>query len=199
MKRKSKAFTLIELLIVVAIIGILAAIAIPNFLNAQVRAKVASVKSELNSLNTALESYFVDNDAYPRDSNDTSPEDPAMTGDGWDSSTMTERYSGFWKWVSWNSLYQLTTPIEYMSSIPGDPFWDDGAPYSYDSIKNSLGLSFAAGWLVASMGPDRIIGDWPINEGALIYATWYNPINGTISEGDIWRTNDAVRRYDIDY
>ena len=59
------AFTLIELLIVVAIIGILAAIAVPNFLNAQVRAKIAKVESEMKSIDTALESYRLDNNMYP--------------------------------------------------------------------------------------------------------------------------------------
>lgn len=62
---QKQGFTLIELLIVVAIIGILAAIAVPNFLNAQVRAKIASVKANFNSLTTAMESYRLDNNAYP--------------------------------------------------------------------------------------------------------------------------------------
>lgn len=58
-------FTLIELLIVVAIIGILAAIAVPNFLNAQLRAKVARCKSDLRSIGMALEQYNLDQNDYP--------------------------------------------------------------------------------------------------------------------------------------
>ncbi|MCC5876506.1 MAG: prepilin-type N-terminal cleavage/methylation domain-containing protein [Candidatus Sumerlaeia bacterium] len=63
--RKSAGFTLIELLIVVTIIAILAAIAVPNFLEAQVRSKVARAKNDLRVLATALEAYHVDNNNYP--------------------------------------------------------------------------------------------------------------------------------------
>ncbi len=62
--KNRKGFTLIELLIVVAIIGILAAIAVPNFLNAQTRAKVARCKSDLKALGTAEEMYYLDNNRY---------------------------------------------------------------------------------------------------------------------------------------
>ena len=59
-KRGKYAFTLIQLLIVVAIIAILAAIAVPNFLEAQVRAKTARVKADMRTLATGMESYAVD-------------------------------------------------------------------------------------------------------------------------------------------
>ena len=64
-RRKNKGFTLIELLIVVAIIGIIAAIAIPNLLNAIDRGKQKRTMADLRSLGTAVESYSIDNNQYP--------------------------------------------------------------------------------------------------------------------------------------
>jgi type II secretion system protein G len=65
LKRDSKGFTLIELLIVVAIIGIIAAIAIPNLLNAIDRGKQKRTMADIRSIGTAVESYAVDNNVYP--------------------------------------------------------------------------------------------------------------------------------------
>ena len=64
--RSDKGFTLIELLIVVAIIGIIAAIAIPNLLNAIQRGKQKRTMSDLRSIGTAVESYQVDNGFPPK-------------------------------------------------------------------------------------------------------------------------------------
>ena len=60
-----KGFTLIELLIVVAIIGILAAIAIPQFAAYRAKAYNAASESDLKNTKTSLESYFADNQCYP--------------------------------------------------------------------------------------------------------------------------------------
>ncbi|MEW6234397.1 MAG: prepilin-type N-terminal cleavage/methylation domain-containing protein [Candidatus Omnitrophota bacterium] len=95
-----KGFTLIELLIVVAIIGVLAAIAVPNFLNAQIRAKIAKAVSELNTFTVANEMYRTDNGNYY----------PHTNGH-----------------FAWQNKY-LTTPIAYVSAVPKDPFQDKLRP-----------------------------------------------------------------------
>ena len=65
--RSSKGFTLIELLIVVAIIGILAAIAIPQFSAYRSKAYNAGANSDLKNLKTGFEAYMADNQEYPTD------------------------------------------------------------------------------------------------------------------------------------
>lgn len=97
---KQRAFTLIELLIVVAIIGILAAIAVPNFLNAQMRAKIAKVRGDIKAMATAVEMYAVDHGKYP--------DDGQVSGVPW-----------------WMNNWHLTTPVPYISTIPTDPFLEN--------------------------------------------------------------------------
>jgi len=63
--RSKKGFTLIELLIVVAIIGILAAIAIPQFSAYRVKSYNTAAASDLKNVKTALEAYYADNQRYP--------------------------------------------------------------------------------------------------------------------------------------
>jgi type IV pilus assembly protein PilA len=63
--RSKKGFTLIELLIVVAIIGILAAIAIPQFSAYRQKAYNSAAQSDLKNTKTALESFYADHQVYP--------------------------------------------------------------------------------------------------------------------------------------
>lgn len=62
--RNRKGFTLIELMIVVAIIGILAAIAIPNFLKFQCKSKVSEARTMLKGVYTAAVSYYGETEAW---------------------------------------------------------------------------------------------------------------------------------------
>jgi prepilin-type N-terminal cleavage/methylation domain-containing protein len=66
MKRRKKGFTLIELMIVIAIIAILAAVLVPNFMRAREASRLTACKSNLKSLSTAMETYSTDFDGlYP--------------------------------------------------------------------------------------------------------------------------------------
>jgi len=62
--RNQKGFTLIELMIVVAIIGILAAIAIPNFLRYQLKSKTSEAKTNMGAIKTSEEAFAAENDEY---------------------------------------------------------------------------------------------------------------------------------------
>lgn len=184
---------MIELLIVVAIIGILAAIAVPNFLNAQTKALVSRAMSDMNAIGTAAEMYAIDHARVPI---------------GYSEGSQL----GLWNSDNrGNSYNRFTSPIAYLSSIPFDPFaqkkyggyrpdeaqstntykyywW--GTMY-YDS--NDAALLYQRGYtyLQRAIGPS-LVERPPYGYTVLINNLTdnvYHPSNGVVSVGWIFRTN----------
>lgn len=196
------AFTLIELLIVVAIIAILAAIAVPNFLEAQTRAKISRMQADMRTINTALEVYAVDYNKYPPD---------FIERTIW-GVTNSER----WDYSTKETFIPLTTPVAYITSADSSadifqeqkPF-DANVPGSYgyllyvnfwppaavaDSFNEGQGVrreGVSMNWILASFGPDAessaLNMTKPINLFPITGA--YDASNGTVSLGDIARFN----------
>ena len=102
--RNQTGFTLIELLIVVAIIGILAAIAIPNLLTAMQRSKQKRSMADMRSAATAWEAYAVDNNAY--------------TAAGAEGDFDLANYTA----LNYSSLSVLLSPT-YIRSLPANDGW----------------------------------------------------------------------------
>ncbi|MFH1743239.1 MAG: prepilin-type N-terminal cleavage/methylation domain-containing protein [bacterium] len=189
------AFTLIELLIVVAILGILATLAIPNLLNAQIRAKTARAKSDMKVMETALHTYRMDHSAYFQ----------------WGGSeTSGERY------------HALTTPVAYLTLIPIDPFVYNplALPDTLDVFEstkeidyipyNEQGFLFLSSnrpdhritdWMLGSLGPDICQQAAPElrkagpNLGLAYTSLLYMPSNGLRSFGDLLHVSWSPIRF----
>ena len=179
------AFTLIELLIVVAIIAILAAIAVPNFLEAQVRAKVSRSKADMRSLATAIESYNVDNNKYPEPDQSnmdlTSYMAPLTTPVAYIN--VLPRYT----WAPWVVyLPPDWAPVQvYCYHYECKAYWDkSAASYPGYLTWDNYDSTGREDWWLAATGPDGEQNRQTVGVPGSC-SLLYDPTNGTVSEGDI--------------
>ncbi len=199
--RKS-GFTLIELLIVIAIILILISIALPNFLEARVRAHVTKIKGEMHSLQIALESYRTVYESKKT----LIPNVPPKGKPIYTAYPLPYDYIGRVGrtpliddiTVRWG-LTELTTPVQFMKTLPYASFTtlgsreggnynarpDAGTSYEpphYFYEQYDVGWRPSREWMLRDTGPDQIFNNaWFSGEPAMMYS----PTNGTISRGDI--------------
>ncbi len=211
---KDVGFTVIELLIVIAIISIIAAIAVPNLMSANIRAKVSGVKADMGSIAIALEDYKVDYGEYPKDPrfSRSTPyaldviAEPNQAFDGEDGTDPADDNDAI-------GLAYLVYPeagleSTYLKRIAGDPFNNDGEEdwdgssgahnhhYLYytgkwsDSgpVNCTSSTDSPQHWALVSYGPDKDqdITSYVNAKNAVNDGTnLYNPDNGITSSGDI--------------
>jgi prepilin-type N-terminal cleavage/methylation domain-containing protein len=201
-----RAFTLIELLIVVAILAVLAAIAVPNLMEAQTSSKTSNVVAGMRAVRTAIESYMVDWGEYPPNRTD---HDQVMHMDGMMRMAFVPT--------------TLTSPIAYIEVIPLDVFkpkimHDHVHSYMYLSPLNvsemarqdyrarveerDVATTPVPRYALFSAGPDQKYGAMMMLTGMetppqymMMYPpsrspVQYDPTNGTLSTGDIVRFAD---------
>ena len=195
---KDVGFTVIELLIVIVIISIIAAIAVPNLMSANIRAKVSGVKADMGSIAIALEDYKIDDPGRDYPIEPPTPyghDEIAVLGRAFDDPSDAL------------GLGKLVYPLDaseptYLKRIAGDPFNNDGVEdwkedntkhnhhYSYYTVDKdrNTSTSEAKYWALVSYGPDKNldITNYSQAKAAVDSGTnLYDPDNGINSDGDI--------------
>jgi prepilin-type N-terminal cleavage/methylation domain-containing protein len=234
MYQGNRGFTLVELLIVVAVISILALIALPNFEDAQTRAKVAAVKNNMRTEALKVEMLQVDSNRYPLSGKwrwiilwrelsgeDDNPNEEFIK-------RMGPLFGPHWDLFEWEALkrnaiqdtawvanqndsylfngfgfFSPPTMVEALPYCTPDLVytrvqWEDSSKAHWEAVER-----LAGDWVLISPGPDLIVEtpawlEFPClpyrynhfeegyREGKLF--TEYDPTNGTVSYGNIFRT-----------
>src|SRR6266581_2113609 len=144
-----RGFTLIELMIVVAIIGILAAIAIPNFMTYQAKARQSEAKVNLGGIFTTATSYFAENNTFSVLTGDTLGYKPAGT------SKYNLYYGG-------TANANTITPAFRSVGVPCDAQAPSATPVPAGSTSTSTtGFTAAA---IGNIDNDSTCDEWEIND-----------------------------------
>ncbi len=214
---KRQAFTLIELLIVVAIIAILAAIAVPNFLEAQTRAKVTRAVADMRTVATGIESYRIDNNHYPFDFADdvafpyylnkglTTPINYISNGARLHD-LFSKQQSQASNQIRHRYRYRAFGETWLSQTRPGIPAFGLPGPGKPGIVR---AMQVHGAWFLESKGPEGATGPLPAgfadgnNQNDWLWQL-YDPTNGTVSKGDVIRgqkgdINSQGYRYAVSY
>jgi len=132
--RRQQAFTLVEMLLVLVILATLAAIVIPKFAGRSEQAKITAAKSQISSIELALDSFEVDCGYYPKSGNlNALVENPSNTAD-------------------WKGPY-------LKKGIPQDP-WGNAYVYEYPGKHNANGYDLMCGGPDGRTGTEDDITNW---------------------------------------
>ena len=194
--RKYNGFSLRELFVVVVVVSILAVIAVPAYIQAQVRAKIVTVRQDNQALHNALLMYAADHSTYPVGTYEA----PQTATPGSRSRTAvalaaySSQYPDLLVAEQRNTGYRLmvlTTPHPYLNQLPNDPFQIDLPTYERKYMYYRPKL-LRHGWMAAEnndriwptrfetvgSGPDRVL-------DSNVDGPDYDPTNGVFSAGDM--------------
>lgn len=130
-RNRRRAFTLVEMLLVITIIGILAALVIPKMVGRSEQARQAAAHADLSSIKTALDAYEVDNGFYPKSLQD-----------------LIQQPSNAKNWHG-----------PYLDNLPVDP-WGNPYVYAFPGRHNPNGFDLSSVGPDGRAGTDDDIGNW---------------------------------------